>query len=327
MPSPQAERAAHAALAIDAEPRQRQPAAGPDLRHSATARPGAGGGRPGARRQPERCPEPRDPRRRADVVRRPAGGRHRPWRRRRGSIPGIGHADLGIVYYLLGRYGDAVGDARPAACRARRHPIGPPAMLAVLAASYAQLGDAGRSGTSARRAGDGRPVLRPRSASSACFGPRPIARTCATGSPRPASAADHPRRKRSWACLIDGKWHDRWYDTGSTGGRFVRSDCAVPQLGHRRRQPRSVRRGRLRGRARPLPSLRLAGLPLGAPDADLPQAQGAGGHDRRLGRALADGRARLDLRCRPGRHRRQAARRGLPARDLHPRRARTTPAG
>lgn len=25
--------------------------------------------------------------------------------------------------------------------------------------------------------------------------------------------------------LIDGKWHDQWYDTKSTGGRFVRSDA------------------------------------------------------------------------------------------------------
>lgn len=25
--------------------------------------------------------------------------------------------------------------------------------------------------------------------------------------------------------LIDGKWHDQWYDTESTGGRFVRSDA------------------------------------------------------------------------------------------------------
>lgn len=24
--------------------------------------------------------------------------------------------------------------------------------------------------------------------------------------------------------LVDGKWHDQWYDTSSTGGRFVRSD-------------------------------------------------------------------------------------------------------
>ena len=26
--------------------------------------------------------------------------------------------------------------------------------------------------------------------------------------------------------LIDGKWHDKWYDTGATGGRFVRKDSA-----------------------------------------------------------------------------------------------------
>ena len=26
--------------------------------------------------------------------------------------------------------------------------------------------------------------------------------------------------------LVDGKWHDEWYDTGKTGGRFVRSDAA-----------------------------------------------------------------------------------------------------
>ncbi|MFO1067760.1 MAG: glutathione S-transferase family protein [Geminicoccaceae bacterium] len=25
--------------------------------------------------------------------------------------------------------------------------------------------------------------------------------------------------------LVDGRWHDVWYDTGSTGGRFVRSDA------------------------------------------------------------------------------------------------------
>lgn len=24
--------------------------------------------------------------------------------------------------------------------------------------------------------------------------------------------------------LVDGQWHDRWYDTKSTGGRFVRKD-------------------------------------------------------------------------------------------------------
>ena len=26
--------------------------------------------------------------------------------------------------------------------------------------------------------------------------------------------------------LIDGEWHDKWYDTDKTGGRFVRQDSA-----------------------------------------------------------------------------------------------------
>ena len=26
--------------------------------------------------------------------------------------------------------------------------------------------------------------------------------------------------------LVDGKWQDKWYDTSSTGGRFVRKDAA-----------------------------------------------------------------------------------------------------
>src|SRR5690606_41672639 len=25
--------------------------------------------------------------------------------------------------------------------------------------------------------------------------------------------------------LVDGKWQDQWYDTASTGGRFIRSDA------------------------------------------------------------------------------------------------------
>ncbi|MBZ0124080.1 MAG: glutathione S-transferase family protein, partial [Roseovarius sp.] len=25
--------------------------------------------------------------------------------------------------------------------------------------------------------------------------------------------------------LVDGAWHDQWYDTASTGGRFVRGDA------------------------------------------------------------------------------------------------------
>ncbi len=40
--------------------------------------------------------------------------------------------------------------------------------------------------------------------------------------------------------LIDGVWHDRWYDTGKTGGRFVRSE-SVFQLDHAGRLARSLR--------------------------------------------------------------------------------------
>jgi adenylate cyclase len=54
--------------------------------------------------------------------------------------PDLGHADLGIVYYLLGRYGDAVGMLTRGLPRARL-PSDRSAMLAVLAASHAKLGD------------------------------------------------------------------------------------------------------------------------------------------------------------------------------------------
>jgi putative glutathione S-transferase len=67
-------------------------------------------------------------------------------------------------------------------------------------------------------------------------------------------------------------------------GRLVRHEInrwplqalgiGVSQLGHSRWISRSVRRRRLRGRGRSLSSLCFAGLPLGAPDTDLPQAQG-----------------------------------------------------
>jgi putative glutathione S-transferase len=32
--------------------------------------------------------------------------------------------------------------------------------------------------------------------------------------------------EREMGLLVDGAWHDTWYDTGSTGGRFVRKDSA-----------------------------------------------------------------------------------------------------
>ena len=31
--------------------------------------------------------------------------------------------------------------------------------------------------------------------------------------------------------LIDGVWHNQWYDTKDTGGRFIRTEFTVSQLG------------------------------------------------------------------------------------------------
>ena len=31
---------------------------------------------------------------------------------------------------------------------------------------------------------------------------------------------------RRMGLLVDGVWHDQWYDTKSSGGRFVRADAA-----------------------------------------------------------------------------------------------------
>src|SRR5579883_2572000 len=49
----------------------------------------------------------------------------------------------------------------------------------------------------------------------------------------------------------------------------------LPQFRHARRQSRPDRQGRLQGRARPLPPLYFARLPLGASHPDLPHAEKA----------------------------------------------------
>ncbi len=69
--------------------------------------------------------------------------------------------------------------------------------------------------------------------------------------------------------LVEGVWKDQWYDTAASGGRFVRTEFAVPALGHPGRTAGSLRRGRVCRRARPLSPLCLARLPMGAPHADL----------------------------------------------------------
>ena len=83
-------------------------------------------------------------------------------------------------------------------------------------------------------------------------------------------------------------------------GHFVRPDGPFRNWVTRERRIGSERGRRLQGGARPLSSHCLARLPVGAPHAHLPQAQGDRGHDLALGRPLAARRARLDFRPGPG---------------------------
>ena len=122
--------------------------------------------------------------------------------------------------------------------------------------------------------------------------------------------------------LVDGKWQDRWYDTKDSGGRFVRSQSQWRDWITRDGAPAPRPHARLQGGARPLSPLCLAGLPLGAPHADLSRAEEARGHHLRLGRASFHGRERLDVPGRGRRHRRHALRPRLPAPDLHQGRSR-----
>jgi hypothetical protein len=69
--------------------------------------------------------------------------------------------------------------------------------------------------------------------------------------------------------LVEGKWTDQWYDSESTGGRFVRKESPFRQW------------VRADGSTPFLPEpgryhlLRLACLSVGAPDVGLAKAQGA----------------------------------------------------
>src|SRR5208282_2928077 len=101
--------------------------------------------------------------------------------------------------------------------------------------------------------------------------------------------------------LVDGHWTDRRYDRSASGGRFQRPESAFRNWVTPDGTPGSDRSGRLQGRARTLPPLCLARLPLGASNLDLSRPEGARESDLAVGRALVHGRGWLDLRQRPGR--------------------------
>ena len=95
--------------------------------------------------------------------------------------------------------------------------------------------------------------------------------------------------------LVDGKWETRRDDASSPADASIASRHAFRNWVTADGRPGSDRRRRVQGRARPLPPLCLARLPLGAPHADLPQAEEAHRRDQRLGRRAAHARRRLGV--------------------------------
>lgn len=94
--------------------------------------------------------------------------------------------------------------------------------------------------------------------------------------------------------LIDGVWHDTWYDTKSTGGKFQRSASAFRNwLTADGAWPHWHRR--FYRRERSLSSLCFTRLPVGAPHADHAQTQRTGTVYFRFRSEPADAGKRLDL--------------------------------
>ena len=85
--------------------------------------------------------------------------------------------------------------------------------------------------------------------------------------------------------LVDGVWQEDVSRT--TNGRFVRPNTAYRNFVTPDGSPGSERQRRLPRRSRPLSSLCLAGLPVGAPHADLPQPEAAREVDLGFGRRSA----------------------------------------
>jgi glutathionyl-hydroquinone reductase len=67
--------------------------------------------------------------------------------------------------------------------------------------------------------------------------------------------------------LVEGRWSDRWYDTASTNGSFVRRDSSFRNWVSA--DGGTVGSRRIQGGARAISLIRFVRLSLGAPDADL----------------------------------------------------------
>ena len=81
--------------------------------------------------------------------------------------------------------------------------------------------------------------------------------------------------------LVDGKWHDVWYDTKASQGRFVRTEAQFRNWVTPDGSAGTDRARRLSRRAQSLSPLRRVRVPVGASHADPAQAQGARAADHR----------------------------------------------
>ena len=146
--------------------------------------------------------------------------------------------------------------------------------------------------------------------------------------PARAALPAHQMKEAIMGQLVDGIWHDEWYDTKSSGGKFVRSTAGFRNWITPRRRSRTKRRRRLSGRKRTLSSLCQLGMPLGASHVDLPRDQRS---DRpHLGQCGTPRHALERVGAAggfPGRHRRRPLWAALPSRYLPSREARRFGAG
>ena len=89
--------------------------------------------------------------------------------------------------------------------------------------------------------------------------------------------------------LVDGVWKDEWYDTKSTGGRFVRWESRYRSWITPDGAPGPSGKGGFAAASGALSSLRVSCLSMGAPHLDHARAESAGECELGLCNALAHG--------------------------------------